>query len=132
MKFLHIAALILLTSTFPLTAARAQSEVDAGPFGAPEPNPSPTAEAPPPVFYSTPAESVTGAPAPNPSPAGEAHRPPVVYSTPNEGALTTPAAPGDMSGEDFENLHYQREMWREYQRDYNQHSPRPRNGPERE
>ena len=117
---LYIPGLILVISMLAAPFALAQGEVDESLTGAPEPNPSPgAAAADPSAVYVTPAESVTGAPAPNPSPPVDGARPPVTYSTPSDSSTPMPPAPGNgLLQDDFENLHYQNEMWREYQRDY--------------
>lgn len=117
---LYILILVMAMAGFAAPNALARGGVDESLTGAPEPNPSPgTAIPAPAVVYESPAESVTGAPAPNPSSPGSASRPPVTYSTPNENTTPTPPEPeGDILRDDFENLHYQDEMWREHQRDY--------------
>lgn len=72
------------------------------------------------------AGSVTGAPETETS-SPRPVRPPVKYSTPDAETMKSPPAPLGIPQQDFENLYYQKEMWREYLKDYEMnHRPQPR------
>lgn len=94
---LLVPAMVLMISAFSTGALQARNEV---------------------------ADSVSGAPETEYSPPRPA-RPPVTYSTPDTETMKAPPAPGGYLQQDFENLYYQKEMWRQYQEDYEKkHRPR--------